>query len=647
MSNITVTVNGQSGPNLTASSGDQIGVVVGSPPAAFALTVTQAGAPGGQGVQGPPGSVNLSDNSPQALGTAAAGVSANASRSDHVHKLPTAAELGLAKVATTGSYADLSGTPAAYTLPAASSSTLGGIKVGSGLEISGGVLSATGGGGGGSSVSLSDSTPEALGTAAAGTSSLASRSDHVHAVPAISTSDIIGLTDALASVTIDVVDGGDYVGAIVTPTQSITITAQPSNQTVSTSTVNELSSTLPSGTWGPVSRVNSQWFVSGYQSTQADYLAVSADGSTWTKRTVLPSAGQWSAIQYANGVYATQSGNTIAYSSDGTTWSSDTFTFSRGAVFAAGGKFLRATQTAIFTSTDAHNWTQTASNASSGAYMSFAYAGGTWFATDYNAGTRVSTDATTWSSSSGSGTGGLTTGAVVFGGDVYLNRSTTPLRYSGGSFTAPAPGAAGQFATNGSLLVWYSYNGKIFTSTNGTTWVERPLPTTIPSQNVAELFYSGGVFALVLQYAFSGGALTNATDPGTVYFTSTNGLDWTQRTRTYPTYTVPAGALMGSYVAGGYFATHRNNSWNYIQIGATTSVAALSVSAYLAGGTLTYQWQASTDGGTTWSNVTGATASTLQFTGLTSADSGKKFRCVVSATGAASVTSNAATLTVN
>ena len=103
---------------------------------------------------------------------------------------------------------------------------------------------------------------------------------------------------------------------------------------------------------------------------------------------------------------------------------------------------------------------------------------------------------------------------------------------------------------------------------------------------------------------------------------------------------------MGSYVAGGYFATHRNNSWNYIQIGATTSVAALSVSAYLAGGALTYQWQTSTDGGTTWSNVTDATASVLQLTGLTSADSGKKFRCVVSATGAASVTSNAATLTV-
>jgi hypothetical protein len=56
-----------------------------------------------------------------------------------------------AAVATSGAYSDLTGTPAAYTLPTASGSVLGGIKVGSGLAIDGsGVLSATGGGGTGS-----------------------------------------------------------------------------------------------------------------------------------------------------------------------------------------------------------------------------------------------------------------------------------------------------------------------------------------------------------------------------------------------------------------------------------------------------------------------------------------------------------------
>ena len=55
----------------------------------------------------------------------------------------------LATVATSGSYNDLSDKPSippAYVLPTASATTLGGIKVGAGLTISSGVLSATGGG---------------------------------------------------------------------------------------------------------------------------------------------------------------------------------------------------------------------------------------------------------------------------------------------------------------------------------------------------------------------------------------------------------------------------------------------------------------------------------------------------------------------
>lgn len=169
---IEITVNGQSGPDLTATTGDTV-----------TLTVTAAGAPGGQGIQGPPGSVNLSDDTPQPLGTAAAGSSVDAARSDHVHAVPTIAYSSLtgapslATVATSGKYSDLTGTPSAYTLPTASAGTLGGVKVGENLTITDGVLSAAAG------VSLSSSTPEALGTAAAGTASTASRSDHVHAMP--------------------------------------------------------------------------------------------------------------------------------------------------------------------------------------------------------------------------------------------------------------------------------------------------------------------------------------------------------------------------------------------------------------------------------------------------------------------------------
>lgn len=99
------------------------------------------GATGPQGEQGPQGpAVPLSDTQPAPLGTVAPGVSTEASRSDHVHAMPTAAQVGAdtsgaasaaiiahesapdphpqylleasaAAVATSGSYGDLTGRP--------------------------------------------------------------------------------------------------------------------------------------------------------------------------------------------------------------------------------------------------------------------------------------------------------------------------------------------------------------------------------------------------------------------------------------------------------------------------------------------------------------------------------------------------------
>jgi len=63
--------------------------------------------------------------------------------------------------------------------------------------------------------------------------------------------------------------------------------------------------------------------------------------------------------------------------------------------------------------------------------------------------------------------------------------------------------------------------------------------------------------------------------------------------------------------------------------------------------TLSYQWQRSTDGGLNFSTLSGATSSTLNLTGLTSASNGYVYRVVVSGNGGAdSVTSNTAILSV-
>lgn len=68
------------------------------------------------------------------------------SRANHTGTQAASTITGLATVATSGAYADLSGTPAAYSLPTASASVLGGVKIGSGISIDGsGVISASAG----------------------------------------------------------------------------------------------------------------------------------------------------------------------------------------------------------------------------------------------------------------------------------------------------------------------------------------------------------------------------------------------------------------------------------------------------------------------------------------------------------------------
>jgi hypothetical protein len=80
----------------------------------------------------------------------------------------------------------------------------------------------------------------------------------------------------------------------------------------------------------------------------------------------------------------------------------------------------------------------------------------------------------------------------------------------------------------------------------------------------------------------------------------------------------------------------------------TVGTAAATFSVTAAGqATLQYQWQRQTTG-TTWSNISGATNSSLALTGLTTASNGYKYRVRISSTGGAlTVTSNSATLTVD
>ena len=142
--------------------------------------------------------VDFADATPQALGVAAAGTGVEASRTDHVHAMPSAADVGAVGTATTitagtglAGGGDLSAsrtldlvlsdaTPAAVGTPAAGTAT----SPARADHVHEGTT-------------LSSATPEALGTATAGTATTAARGDHVHTLP--SASDVGAVANSLVT----------------------------------------------------------------------------------------------------------------------------------------------------------------------------------------------------------------------------------------------------------------------------------------------------------------------------------------------------------------------------------------------------------------------------------------------------------------
>ena len=132
-----------------------------------------------------------SSATPQALGTAAAGSSADFARADHVHAKPTASDIGAYTLPSGGIPASdlasavqtsLGKADTAYQKPS------GGIPA---ADIESGVIPSV--------PSAYTSTPSPLGTAAAGSSTAYAKGDHVHAMPSASD---VGAAPAVTEVTI-------------------------------------------------------------------------------------------------------------------------------------------------------------------------------------------------------------------------------------------------------------------------------------------------------------------------------------------------------------------------------------------------------------------------------------------------------------
>lgn len=513
----------------------------------------------------------------------------------------------------------------------------------------------------------------------------------------ISTEDVVGLADELANINVEVIDGGDYVGVVVEPTSNITITSQPQSFSGVVGTVSAQTGALPSGSWGASFSFGSDlyWLMSSNASS-GDYYAVSPDGLNWTKRYGLNRAGLWSAAVHGGGKTATTNGSYLQVSSDGTTWTESAVS---GNVFFANGKWFRYTGPASVTSASSWNsltlyqsddlvsWStagtvsKTFSGGSgtthyykpaNGCLSSVVYYNGAYFAffdetahTRYASGLNTyyaghpwvftSTDLSNWTAVLGGVTGfaGWSNDFAQFTASAssrlqWINPRTVNGQLLVGTvntnyaFTRTSDGAtwASQYILTGQNAyqrypVAYG-NGvyvmpagsRIYSSTNATTWVERTSPTQ--SNFVAAVFVDGN-FWLISRDATSSVALRSA-----------NGIDWTAVTG-LPSIGADYLVQNGSTLVGPNAGTV--TEYVRLSLSGTTVQAEFSISAFYGPGSVTYQWQVSTNAGATWANISGATLSTLSFAATVS-DNGKRYRCIISAAGSASVTSNPATLTV-
>ena len=453
---------------------------------------------------------------------------------------------------------------------------------------------------------------------------------------------------------------------LTVPTDTITVTQQPSNTAASVSSYSASASySMPSGTYSGPSLANGKWFNTPNDSLGGDYIATSDDGLAWTKRiAVLPYAGWWSKVLYGNGIYLTflaygsVAGTWCATSNDGLTWtarqisSTSSLTTNGHSFFAAGGGWfyafngLAGSDLKWVQSQNGVDWT-TVTNTTSGIPSLSSVvpsSDGSQFMLWQPYG-----NAAYIASVTSSGVGQIASGSYITGpqggGNIYslIHDGTSfvavgnpssggglSAKYSSGEWTRGSFGAAlYSVAHRNGRYVAVTASG-IASSNDAINWVLRQ-SATIPATAAAVVATSGGFFAATKE-------------PGTgtvsISFTSNDGLNWTQREVTGSGINPLATFGNKVLVAGSSSAS----TVKVVDIGGLTS-ATFSSAATTTFGSPAIQWQQSSDGGATWANISAATSSSLSLTPV-SADSGKRYRAVYSKDSYATVNSNPATLTV-
>jgi hypothetical protein len=450
---------------------------------------------------------------------------------------------------------------------------------------------------------------------------------------------------------------------LTVPTDTITVSQQPSNTTASVSSYSSASSTLPTGTYNATSYANGKWFATPADALGGDYIATSDDGINWTKRVaVLPTAGTWSKVLYGNGVYLTfrvlNSGSTIcATSTDGLAWTSRTVsteatqTYSHAWISGGGGWFYATGgNTKSYQSQDGVTWTlkQTSGGWSFGSKISLSLDQQSAFLFgSYNFISAVTSSGVS-APTSGIGPFETTFTEVVHDGSSWVGVSgyqPYSWKWDGSSWSQGASFGSNvlfSIAFRNGIFVALTQAG-IASSRDGLNWSLRQSVGSQVSSDIVGInaAYASGVvattagfFAVVYRGHFINPGTNQAffvADYSYVY-TSIDGIAWNNRSNNY---------VYGPFAVGGNKVFMNSGLFD---IGGLTS-ANFSAAATTTFGSPALQWQQSTDGGATWSNISNATSSPLSLTPV-SADSGKRYRAVFTKDTYSTVNSNSAILTV-
>jgi hypothetical protein len=648
-----------------------------------------------RGADGSGGSnVTLSDATPSNLGAASAGTSSLASRSDHTHNLPVIA------------YANLTGTPSNFPSNIGSVSGLqaaldakqaAGNYVSSVNNLSGNLTLAAGSNvnlsTAGSVLTISANTPtiayanltgvplnfpsniasvlglqsaldgkQAAGnyltTAVTGVNNLTGNLSLIAAggLSIAANGSTLTLT-ASADVANSTIDGGDYVGQLL---YGITFNTQPQSVTANTTTSVNLTTV---STTGNVPTSAAFAFPGGLAGVRYATTASEFAGTWIANVATVVSANNgnsWSAIKYET-EFSVNSTRAVSYNS-----SADDFP----AMAASDGTRTVVAGVAVIYSdnpTAGNSWNTTAFTFYNGSRFqpySVAHNGQKFAVVTFNEYSSITADGVynlqLYSSSDGASWTSRTLPSI----SATFSSCRKALCAVNGTFVVPG---VDQTVTSG-VTTWYP---KLFTSTDGVNWTGTQFSSSVTQNSTPVVFNdlasSGmiavGVVGTTARYSTDGTTWGTATLPvscnrvswaagrfwafnsassGTDVCYSVNGQTWTLGT-------MPVSAKWQSMAGDtvGFAASNPSGYYARATIGTTYATANLTVSATATGGgSVAYQWQSSLDAGTTWSDINGATNTTLSLSNLTTANSGTRYRAVASSTGAALGYSQSATLTV-